>query len=760
MGYKNIFFADPLFFISVYNFNACYRFKKNYNILLTMNSENDELDSPHTVRGCSDIADDDENVQSHHIMVQLDDASADRVIGMIENASGRSLTVYQRRGLRWMFEDDQQRHGGLVCYEMGMGKTFMMAAYVFTRVFFRAREFRRTGEQPPPHSYLLIVPKIVFYQWVAEFRRLFRVPIAEYIGPNPQIGTVTIATTGKMVRDLTSSRPRSETLFGRDWDDVFFDEAHLVRNKHTKGHYCAHQLRAARKWLITGTPFVNRTQDIASLMSLLHDGVAGRGCGAPYWSSLFRGMALVDSINNHEQLPELRQHNIVVHPSKELRMQRAFLNISKLRERPLNETNVSLTSSTPRKRTRDADDDSDGADDNESEVDEEAPKFIDELSLEEKTETMIVRSSFPIKSQLLCMTLAQMGSCLPVLVTPKYKEANVRSLAFIKRDDDDDSLVDEEEDGASRSATDDGDDDDDDDMYSFVVPQTNASLTSRRRPALDAPFDSGNVHDREAQDHFEIQQAAADVGLRVSAPTQESGMVRRRDWDNILSQLKEGFSSQAKMSRLLRDISSRMGNGRRKLVFVKYIRQIAVVVNALRRERGEEDATPPADKPDRGRRRRKHGRRGREPKEELPPNSPLSCVQYINGSVTMAVRRAMVEREEPSQVLVVMLSCAGVGLNLTAYTEVYFGCGCWSDSEQQQAIARVYRLGQTQPVDVFCYQLENSFDEYMLDVCARKRLERSRVENGDGDGDGDADADADADADVYVDVDANVGVNE
>ena len=53
------------------------------------------------------------------------------------------------------------------------------------------------------------------------------------------------------------------------------------------------------------------------------------------------------------------------------------------------------------------------------------------------------------------------------------------------------------------------------------------------------------------------------------------------------------------------------------------------------------------------------------------------------------------------RILLVSLKAGGVGLNLTAATRVHLLDPWWNSSVEEQAMDRVHRLGQTQPVHIF-----------------------------------------------------------
>ena len=95
----------------------------------------------------------------------------------------------------------------------------------------------------------------------------------------------------------------------------------------------------------------------------------------------------------------------------------------------------------------------------------------------------------------------------------------------------------------------------------------------------------------------------------------------------------------------------------------------------------------------------------------------------LTGSVTGPRRQELVDqfstRREPS-VLVSQIEAGGVGLNIQAASVVIIAEPQWKPSTEEQAIARCHRMGQIRPVEVHRLLTENSVDEYMLAVLARK----------------------------------------
>ena len=49
------------------------------------------------------------------------------------------------------------------------------------------------------------------------------------------------------------------------WKRVILDEAHTIRNRNTRAFKALDEVIADYRWCLTGTPYVNRAEDIQSL---------------------------------------------------------------------------------------------------------------------------------------------------------------------------------------------------------------------------------------------------------------------------------------------------------------------------------------------------------------------------------------------------------------------------------------------------------------------------------------------------------------
>ncbi|KAJ3037581.1 hypothetical protein HDV00_001468 [Rhizophlyctis rosea] len=101
-------------------------------------------------------------------------------------------------------------------------------------------------------------------------------------------------------------------------------------------------------------------------------------------------------------------------------------------------------------------------------------------------------------------------------------------------------------------------------------------------------------------------------------------------------------------------------------------------------------------------------------------------IPYVrfDGSMNRKKRERHIEEfqeNEGCRVFLASLKCAGFGLNLTAGNQVYLLDPWWNPSVEDQAVDRIYRLGQTRPVSVFRIVIRNTIEERVMQLQEKKR---------------------------------------
>lgn len=97
----------------------------------------------------------------------------------------------------------------------------------------------------------------------------------------------------------------------------------------------------------------------------------------------------------------------------------------------------------------------------------------------------------------------------------------------------------------------------------------------------------------------------------------------------------------------------------------------------------------------------------------------------IDGSTTQKERGRVLEKfriESGELVLLLSLKTGGVGLNLVSANKAFMMDPWWSFAVESQAIDRIHRMGQTQSVSVYRFIVRDSVEERMLKIQDRKKF--------------------------------------
>eukprot|EP00435_Cladocopium_sp_Y103_P018976 s210_g4.t1 len=217
------------------------------------------------------------------------------------------LKLFQQEGLSWLLQREAKAEGnegresgahvlrgGILADEMGMGKTLQIIALLVA--------------SPASGATLVVVPPTCLAQWraeIAEFVEPGTLEIFEYRCnkslPEHFNGKAVVLTTystlerdfrkqldtleepprkrrrGELLRDQEVSwwdeqlqiDLSKSPLFGRRWTRIVLDEAHRIKNARGSTAQAAFNLRAQRRWCVSGTPMQNRIGEVGSLVRFL-----------------------------------------------------------------------------------------------------------------------------------------------------------------------------------------------------------------------------------------------------------------------------------------------------------------------------------------------------------------------------------------------------------------------------------------------------------------------------------------------------------
>jgi SWI/SNF-related matrix-associated actin-dependent regulator 1 of chromatin subfamily A len=106
------------------------------------------------------------------------------------------------------------------------------------------------------------------------------------------------------------------------------------------------------------------------------------------------------------------------------------------------------------------------------------------------------------------------------------------------------------------------------------------------------------------------------------------------------------------------------------------------------------------------------------------------CAAMVTGGTTADVRQAEIDEFQNSpkcKIFIGQIQAAGTGLTLTASSDVLFVESSWVPAENEQAAARIHRIGQRNACTVRFAMLAGSIDEDIQKAVVRKTSDIARL---------------------------------
>lgn len=199
---------------------------------------------------------------------------------------------------------EQHCRGGILADEMGLGKTIEMLSLVHSHrvepdprvsnglssVNDLARMPNSSAVVPAPYTTLVVAPTSLISQWESEALKAGTLRVLVYYGSDKAVNLrelcceskyatapqVIVTSYGVVLSEFRQLALQSALgpsanggLFSVEFFRVILDEAHVIKNRRSKSAKSCYELKAAHRWALTGTPIVNRLEDLFSLVRFL-----------------------------------------------------------------------------------------------------------------------------------------------------------------------------------------------------------------------------------------------------------------------------------------------------------------------------------------------------------------------------------------------------------------------------------------------------------------------------------------------------------
>ncbi|KAK6512199.1 DNA helicase rad5 [Arthrobotrys musiformis] len=202
---------------------------------------------------------------------------------------------------------EQNCLGGMLADEMGLGKTIEMLSLIHSNRNepeavsgtdskpFNLPRLPKNSDviEPAPYTTLVVAPMSLLSQWASEAEAASKPGTLKtiiYYGADKSLDlraqcsaanahnapNVIITSYGVVLSEFTQisntasgSRVASGGLFSVQFFRIILDEAHNIKNRQSKTAKACYELDALHRWVLTGTPIVNRLEDLFSLVRFL-----------------------------------------------------------------------------------------------------------------------------------------------------------------------------------------------------------------------------------------------------------------------------------------------------------------------------------------------------------------------------------------------------------------------------------------------------------------------------------------------------------
>ena len=170
------------------------------------------------------------------------------------------LRDYQQFGYQWLKTMAHYRLGGILADDMGLGKTVQAITYLLSE----KEENQKENERRPS---LIVSPASLVYNWKSEFEKFapdlevvvaYGAPEERYVFLRDHKPDVFITSYPLLRQDL-------ELYEKVEFDSLILDEAQAIKNHMTKTAKAVKQIKAAKRFALSGTPIENSLDELWSI---------------------------------------------------------------------------------------------------------------------------------------------------------------------------------------------------------------------------------------------------------------------------------------------------------------------------------------------------------------------------------------------------------------------------------------------------------------------------------------------------------------
>jgi SNF2 family DNA or RNA helicase len=180
----------------------------------------------------------------------------------LPNTLQASLRTYQMTGYKWFKSLSHYHLGGILADDMGLGKTLQSIAYLASEL----------GE----HPHLIVAPSSVVYNWKNEFEKFAPSLTVAVMTGTPQERQEKINTLKDVnvwITSYATLRQDIELYNECYFQALILDEAQYIKNYATKTSKAIRQIKAKRRFALSGTPIENSIDELWAIFQVVLPGL-------------------------------------------------------------------------------------------------------------------------------------------------------------------------------------------------------------------------------------------------------------------------------------------------------------------------------------------------------------------------------------------------------------------------------------------------------------------------------------------------------
>ena len=176
-----------------------------------------------------------------------------------------TLRPYQLAGFEWMQALDEIGWGGCLADDMGLGKTLQAITFL-----------QFVKEKNEGSTSLVVCPTSLLFNWESELQKFCpSLKYHVYYGTERTFSQEHFEEYDLVLTSYGIMRIDLEELMKFHWHYVVLDESQAIKNPEAQVTKAVALLKAKNKFILSGTPVQNNTQDLFAQFNFLNPGLLG-----------------------------------------------------------------------------------------------------------------------------------------------------------------------------------------------------------------------------------------------------------------------------------------------------------------------------------------------------------------------------------------------------------------------------------------------------------------------------------------------------